>query len=473
MNEVFIVATGTDNANILFSGWVQQGDYLSLHMGIDNIMRLPDVARVKVFGSNETDDPANLVQEVEFPTTCDALQPLRLKDQLGALLLVEFSSAEQGVVSCFVPVLIAVNIEVLEESGVIDASLTTLELLSNYAGLENFSNLVAGVTLAPGESINVELAEVYVDLTVRRRYTGLIETAAIANPSGLVCEGTSLISFVAGSPIPLLPESFPPLNSPSSTSQPTLDNSNSGCAISANILCESISEEGDTVGPCDQISDPRGKACAGDAPASRLAFLYRGLNGGIINPNRVFIEVASDSGITTSEIVALGSTFEVVGDFGGSLQVSISDVEPGGAGAQLDLFTLDTTCSSSNNATLTLTSLFGSQEELELVEFENALGRYSSLAVIRVLYSIQNVGDRVSIAKSAVVESEFLPGALETIQEQITIPRGEEVIVHSETSQINIGTKFADSMQFEFTFNAQATSLTSGLSCTAETTTIF
>lgn len=466
--EAYVVATGNKDGTVLFRGWVREGQYMSLNTGQDE-ERLPDVTRVKLFGSNETGDPANLIQEIQFPTSCET--PFRLKDQLGAFLLSDFSSPEQGEVSCFVPVSTSVNIGVLEATGVNGATITTLELLSNYAGLQDFSDLVAGVTLAVGESINVELPEVLLDLTVRRRYTGLIQTAATANPSGLACAGTSFNSFVAGSPLPALPETVPPSASPSSSS--TIDNSNSECTVSASISCECISDEGIPIGSCDQIPDTRGKACSDDAPATRLVFLYRGLDGGLTNPNRVVIDVASvATGIEDSQIVTLGSTFRVEGNFGGSLQVSVSEFDPSGVGRQLDLFTIDTTCSSSN-PTLTLTSRLGSQGALELVGFENALGYFSSLAVIRLLYSIENIGDGALVVESAVVESEFLPGALDIMEEQITIPRGEERVVFSETSQINTGRKFSDNLQFEFTLNTQATALRSGLGCSAETENLF
>lgn len=461
-DEVYVVATGGKEGNVLFRGWVRDGQYLSLNTGEDG-ERLPDVARVKLFGSNETGDPTNLVQEIQFPTACE--MPLRLKDQLGALLLTDFSSPEQGEISCFVPISTTVNIGVLEESGGTDARFTLLELLSNYAGLQNFSDLVAGVTLAPGESIDVELPSVFLDLTERRRYTGLIQTSAVSNPSGLVCTGTAFNSFVAGTPVPPLPEDNVPSASPTSSS--SVDDSNTGCALSAIILCECISDEGNSIGPCDQIPDPRGKTCSDDAPATRLVFLYGGIEGRSDNPQQVLIEVTSATETTLSQTVTLGGTFQVEGNFGGSLQVSVSD-----AGTEMDLFTIDTTCPSSN-PTLSLTNQLGSLGSLELVGFENAMGDFSSLASIRLLYSIENVGGGELVAESALVESGFLPDSLQVLEEQVTIAGGKEVLVYSETSQINTGTKFAEDVRFSFTMAVQANAPESGLGCTSEATYVF
>ena len=435
---------------------------MSLNTGEDGEL-LPDVARVKLFGSNETGDPTNLVQEIQFPTSCE--MPLRLKDQLGALKLTDFSSPEQGEVSCFVPISTTVNIGVLKESGGADASFTLLELLSNYAGLQNFSDLVAGVTLAPGESIDVELPAALIDLTERRRYTGLIQIAAVSNPSGLVCTGTSFNSFVAGTPVPPLTEESTPSASPSSSS--SVDNLNTECIVSAIILCECLSDEGTSIGPCDQIPDPRGKTCSDDAPATSLVFLYRGFDGGSVNPQQVLIEVTSSTGVSASQLVTLGGTFRVEGSFGGSLQVSVSD-----AGTELDSFTIDTTCSSSS-PTLSLTGQLGSLGGLELVGFENAVGDFSSLTSIRLLYSIENIGDGELVAESAIVESEFLPESLQVLEGPATVVRGEELLVYSETSQVNTGAKFADNVQFSFTMNVQANSSRSGLGCISDAEYIF
>ncbi len=462
--EAYVVASSGKEGAILFRGWVQNGQSLSINTGDDG-ERLPDVVLVKLFGSNETSNPANLAQELQFPASCKI--NLRLKDQLGALQLTAFSSPEQGDVSCLVPITTTVNIGVSEESGRTDASLTSFELLSNYAGIKDFSDLVAGITLSPGESVDVELPSEVLDLTERKTYTESIQISAVSNPFGIACEGTAVNSFVAGTQVPPFPNDTIPSASPSSLS--SVDGTDSECTISATIVCECISDEGTSIGPCDQIPDPRGKACADDAPATGLIFLYRGLDNVSVNPQQVRIQVTSNSNLTDSEIVTLGGTFRVEGSFGGSLEVSVSNIDDNGnVGTELDSFTLDTTCSSSN-PTLSLTSPLGLLGALELVAFENELGDFSSLTSIRLLYSIENIGDGELVAESAIVESEFLPDTLQVLEEQVIITRGEELLVFSETSQINTGTKFSDNVEFMFALNVKANASMSGLNCTAQT----
>ncbi len=462
--EAYVVASSGKEGAILFRGWVQNGQYLSINVGDDG-ERLPNVVLVKLFGSNETSNPANLAQELQFPASCNI--NLRLKEQLGALQLTSFSSPEQGDVSYLVPTTTTVNVGVTAESGGTDASLTSLDLLSNYAGLKDYSDLVAGITLSPGESVDVELPSEMLDLSERRTYTDSIQITAVSNPSGIACEGTAVNSFVAGTQVPSFPDDTIPSASPSSLN--SVDDSDSECTMSASIVCECISDEGTSIGPCDQIPDPRGKACADDAPATGLVFLYRGFDNVSVNPQQVRIQVTSNSNLTDSEIVTLGGTFRVEGNFGGLLQVSVSNADDNGnVGTELDSFTLDTTCSSSN-PTLSLTSSLGLLGALELVAFENELGDFSSLTTVRLLYSIENIGDGELIAESAIVESEFLPDSLQVLEEQVRITRGEELLVFSETSQINVGTKFSDNVEFVFALNVKANATTSGLDCTAQT----
>ncbi|GAX17174.1 hypothetical protein FisN_10Lh021 [Fistulifera solaris] len=464
--EAYVVASSGKEGAVLFRGWVQNGQYLSINTGDDG-ERLPDVVLVKLFGSNETSNPANLAQEFQFPASCNI--NLRLKDQLGALQLKEFSSPEQGDVSCLVPITTTVNIGVAEESGGTDTSLTSLELLSNNAGLKDFSDLVAGIALSPGESVDVELPSELLDLSERRTYTDSIQITAVSNPSGIACEGTAVNSFVAGAQVSPFPDDTIPSASPSSLS--SIDGTYSECTISATIVRECLSDGGISIGPCDQIPDPRGKACADDAPATGLVFLYRGFDNVSVNPREVRIQVTSNSNLTESNIVTLGGTFRVDGTFGGSLQVSVSNIDDNGnVGTELDSFTLDTTCSSSNPS-LSLTSPLGLLGALELVAFENELGDFSSLTSIRLLYSIENIGDGELVAESAIVESEFLPDSLQVLEEQVVITRGEELLVFSETSQVNIGTKFSDNVRFMFALNAEANASmsVSGRGCRAET----
>ena len=115
---------------------------------------------------------------------------MELKNRFGASQLVQFLNEEQGNVTCFV-----IPIDIQGDS----ATLENLTALTNFAGFLDFSDQVRGQPLEAGGSVYLTIPTT-LDLTERRRHTALTTISAMANPSGVLCQGTEFSSFLAGSP---------------------------------------------------------------------------------------------------------------------------------------------------------------------------------------------------------------------------------------------------------------------------------
>ena len=458
-DSVYIIVTDTiKRGNVYHRNWVRVGGNFVVEGD------LPDYIRILVFRSEDTGDPANLLQEISLAVSCTG-EPLALKDQFGSTVMTSFVNGEQGEVSCIVPVYYTVDISV--PSGVGSrVGLDTLNLLSNNAGFQDFSDLIRGVFIEPGNSLALELPGGELDLAFRRRYTSLVQTTGVQNGSGDRCEGSDFDSFIAGSELGPLTPTAAPTQSPTITAMPTANNLQTACSVEAEITCECLSDDDVVVGSCDDIADPSTLSCTNGLAATGLSFKYNGFDGTITDPDTVIVVVASPaSGLETANTVTLGNTFSVQGNFGGNIVVSTYLPDSTGSPSELlDETTVNTACAAGSSE-LTLTSRYG---PLELIAFENALGVFSSIIPVRLTYKITNTGPSVMVAESAVLTSDFQPGNVEVLPEETLIDGDTSRIVFSETGNIETFTKFQQNNILEFSMSVTGRGQRSNLECSAE-----
>jgi hypothetical protein len=436
----YILVTDTvKRGNVYFRDFVSVGsNYVIVPPASGDV---PDFLRIVVYSSNVTGNPTNLLQEVQFASSCSTGERLWLKDQFGASLIVGYENEDQGVVSSSAPVAIQVAIG-LPESFVGSIDLTMLDVLSNFDGFQDYSNLVNGTSLQGGESISLDLPGSVLDLAVRRRYTTLTQAAGTKNLSGFICDGSDFKSFVAGNPPPPMASTPSPSISPMITPGPTENNLQLACSVQAEVTCECLSGDEVVVGDCLSIPDPRTVSCTNALAATGLSFKYAGFDQGN-SPDTVVVSIVSpSSGFEFSMQVSLGMTFQVTGNFGGSINISASSV----SGELLDMTSVNTDCSA-DNSMLTLTSKIG---PLELIGFENASGSFSSIFQIRLSYRIENTGNFEMVADSAMVNSDFAPSTFEALQGEEDIAAQSKLLVFTETSSIDTATKFSQNTVLSF-----------------------
>ena len=469
-NTSYIIVTDTvKQGTVYFRDTISVGETYTIEPLLNEEM--PDFLRVLVYTSSDTGDPANLLQAVQFASSCD--KPLRLKDRLGASQVVGYENEDQGSITCLAPVSIQLDIGLPESFPGGSASMTQLIFFSNFDGFQDLSDLVTGITLEAGESFPLVIEDKVLDLSVRSRYTALTLPTSTVDQSGLGCEGRDFQSFIAGHPgRPLAPTAAPTVM-PSVSPAPTADNLQTACSIESEIVCECLSGDGVVVGDCDNIVDPSTVTCTNDLPATGLSFKYVGFDEDdtSTSPNEVIVEIESlTSGFFASTSAVLGITFQVQGNLGNGVQISTFSISADGEPEDLlDQTLLNTECSMGDSV-LTLTSRFGA---LELVGFENASGSFSSIVPIRLTYSIANTGDFAMVAESALIDSEFLPDTLDALPSETPVDGNDILFVFSETSNIDTEAKFSQNTVLEFSMTSAGRAERSGLSCEDQTLYFF
>ena len=161
-------------------------------------------------------DQATLLQAVQYHSSCSST--LELKNRFGASQLVQYFNEVQGNVSCFADFAFSIDIEVPISVGGDNVTLTSLIATTNFAGVLNLSDQVAGKTVSPGGSIAVTLQGT-IDASIRRTYV-LELTVEGAKPSGEICRGSDTLSFEAGN-VPGAPTPAGLPSAPSSKSKKT------------------------------------------------------------------------------------------------------------------------------------------------------------------------------------------------------------------------------------------------------------
>jgi hypothetical protein len=167
---------------------------------------------ITIYKNNNTGDLSNLLQSVQFHSSCS--QSLALKNRFGASILVEWTNEEQGTISCFgnASFSITVNIPVEFTGG--PATVTSLTVASNVDPFFfNLTDSVAGQTLNAGDTFIAEVS-VPLDLSEKRTYT-LLVTLQADTAGGTTCSATEVLSFEAGFPLPPIFPTFAPTDAPS------------------------------------------------------------------------------------------------------------------------------------------------------------------------------------------------------------------------------------------------------------------
>lgn len=464
----YIVVTDAKQGTIFHRDWVEVGQEYEIRGNVD----FGEYQRILVFRSNETGNPENLLQVVQYPSSCAPQARIALKHQFGASILTGFQNALQGDVSCLVNVTFSVDIMVADNFPGISANLTRFNFLSNFGGLQDFITLIDNTTLSPNQKVTVDLPDYVFDLTQRLRYTSLVQTSATSSPSGITCDGSFFDSFVAGNPVePPLPTE-PPTFAPSVSHAPTVDNMNMACEIDTEIICESLVPEGFVIGLCDDFQDPSRVVCSDNFPATRLVFKYIGIDTGSGIANEVFIQM--ENSVTSfffSTTIVRGGIFEIRGNLGSSVDVSISDILPGNIpGMLFDSFPVKTDCSV-NDPVLNLTTVFGGA--LELISFENAAGFFSSQARVRLTYNVVNAGMFKMITDSIVVVSDFQPDPFEDFDDGVILSSQQQLMAFREISSIDLGAKFRAGTQFQFSMTGEGRSLRNNITCSSDSQYVF
>ena len=162
---------------------------------------------ITIYKNNNTGDLANLLQSVQYHSSCSST--LFLKNRFGASILAQWTNEEQGTVSCFgnQTFNIEVDIPIDFEGG--PATVTSLVVASNIDPFFfNLTDSVAGVEVSAGETLQTTVA-VPIDLTEKRTYNMLV-TLQAETAGGVTCAASDLVSFTAGYPLPPIFPTFAP-----------------------------------------------------------------------------------------------------------------------------------------------------------------------------------------------------------------------------------------------------------------------
>lgn len=166
---------------------------------------------ITIYKNNNTGDLANLLQSVQYHSSCSST--LFLKNRFGASILVQWTNEEQGTISCFANQTfdIEVDIPIDFEGG--PATVTSLTVASNVDPFFfNLTDSVAGLTVGAGETFQTSVA-IPIDLTEKKDYNMLV-TLEAETAAGGVCSATDLVSFTAGYPLPPIFPTFAPTTAP-------------------------------------------------------------------------------------------------------------------------------------------------------------------------------------------------------------------------------------------------------------------
>ena len=161
----YIVVTDLEGGTTFHSDYVEVGALYTLSDGGN---RFPSDQLITIYKTNNTEDPDNVLQSVQYHSSCSS--NLFLKDRFGASQLVLWVNEEQGIVSCFANQTfeIAVTIPISLQGG--PATVTGLTVSSNVDPFFfNLTGSVAGIEAGGGDTIRATIS-VPVDLSEKRTY---------------------------------------------------------------------------------------------------------------------------------------------------------------------------------------------------------------------------------------------------------------------------------------------------------------
>jgi hypothetical protein len=456
--ESWIVVTDLTGQIVYHEDFVPVGSNYFLRTPPDQERFVPDQI-INIYSSSDATE-ATLLQTMQYHSSCSS--NLELKNRFGASQLVEFINELQGNVTCFNDANFGFEIVVPVTIDGDAAEIIALTANTNFAGFLDLSDQVAGQVVEPGGSISANIVTTF-DLTVRQRYTLLIQVVASAVPTGTICTGTNFTEFLAGNPPPIDSTTTAPTRGPTVSPAPTPDPQTTACSVEGVMVCQTLDPQGRVLSFCDDVGNPADNVCGGDLEATALGFRY---NGGANYPESAWITISGGrTGTVVSERVNVGGQVYGEGDFRGEAFVVVSQLNEGGTGPgeRIEQFQFDTNCREGEEV-LRLTDIYGS---LELTDYRNALGRQSSIANVRMQYFVRNLEGFAMIAEDAFVNSDFQILVSDYIPDPTEIEVGprQRVIVHEETRPVDFGAKFVNSETLSFSMNVTGRGEISSLEC--------
>jgi hypothetical protein len=392
---------------IYHEDWVQVGTNYDLTLP-QGETRVAANMNITIYSTNIT-EPQFQLQNLRYHSSCSS--NLFLKDRFGASQLVEWENLVQGVITCFSSSVFNFELTIPIDIQGDEITLTFAESRTNF-GFFNLTDQVAGLVLTPGATLSL-VFNVTLDLTIRRRYSGLTTIRGITDLS-VECTGRDFFSFLAGNPLPATFPSMAPTAAPSITPGPTPNPLDAPCELDAAIDCRL--GDGST---CTGLSPPLNTLCVGENP-SQLRFIYNGqpctssnttgrnydcatANGGVNGQAQVFVSITdrNNDEIYFRGIVPLNGQFIVNGrpDLADRLVIRISTVNPTTGEALLLLQNIQMRGTCANGDDIRLLTQYGS---LNLVSFTSSTqGTNTEIADIILTYSITNAGRFVAIAQRA------------------------------------------------------------------------
>ncbi|CAB9508059.1 expressed unknown protein [Seminavis robusta] len=461
----YIVVTDLDGDIIFHQDWVEVGKLFTLSDGGNNF---PADQLITIYGSEDTTDPANIQQSIQYHSSCS--QNLFLKDRFGAVQLVIWVNEDQGVVSCFANQTFNLDITIPLDIEGGPATLQSLTVASNVDPFFfNLTDKVAGTVVGAGESIVVPIS-IPIDLTQKQTYNLLITVTAVTQ-LGRICRATDLTSFTAGYPLPPIFPTFAPTQAPTSTNPPTPDPLTSACDLAADIECFTGSGRS-----CRSLTAPTDSVCnTADEEAQSITFLVTGNSCGTtenceetfagqdLQESEFFINAESRDATAFQGVVANGGTFRVMNGLeDGRLEISISTAVNGAPGLQLQVLDrVDVTCAGNVGEDITLLQNFGA---LQVVSYESPdQGLQSIYDQITITYVVKNDGVLSATAQSAVKTSAFeATEDLLASGAQVMAPN-TQLSFPSSSVEINLAENSGS--EFAFSLDVSGVGTTSGTAC--------
>ena len=143
-----ILTDAKGNGITYFEGVVEPGQFFTLN---DGGQRFEADQMFMIYDASQT----TLYQQVQYHSSCSS--NLELKNIFGANILVGFFNDVQGNVTCFATVDLDIDIEVPVTVSGDPVMLTSMLAMTNFAGLIDLTDQVAGMTVQPGGSVPVTL----------------------------------------------------------------------------------------------------------------------------------------------------------------------------------------------------------------------------------------------------------------------------------------------------------------------------
>jgi len=277
-------AKGTPD--VFFEGPVAVGELFTLNED-KSFDRLSADMTIEIL----TSEGGTLLQELQLHLSCSEF--LFIFDRFGATQVLEWVETDGRVVSVKTGDVPTGKIELefdASSSVTVPVRLTEMNILINSGDPVDYTPLIAGVVLSPGQKIDLPGLSIDIDLSKRTSYTFFTTLIGETIDGSTKCNGLDFHECTVGFNLnPAFPTNFPTAR-PTLTAYPTPDPETTSCEIQGDITCSVLSLDGL---PCDEIKAPLGTTCPPDAELLVAYMTYNGAFGEFI-----FLEVACDEKAT-------------------------------------------------------------------------------------------------------------------------------------------------------------------------------